>query len=138
MNRNKTAFTLVEILIVVAILGILVAIVVPEFSSASEDSKLSNLMSNLYLIRAQLELYKMHHNETYPTNINVQMTIKTDADGTINESGSCGPYLHIFPANPFVEHPVKAVKTNGTPGDGWSYDFTTGVIVANTAGHGDL
>ena len=138
MNHNKTAFTLVEILIVVVILGILAAIVIPQFTSAAEDSKLSNLMSNLQSIRAQLELYKMHHNETYPTNINTQLTSKTDSDGTINPAGAYGPYLHIFPANPFIDDPVEGVKTSGAAGEGWSYTAATGVVVANTAGHGGL
>ena len=138
MKRDKTAFTLVEILIVVVILGILAAIVIPQFTSAAEDSKLSNLMSNLQSIRAQLELYKMHHNEVYPTNINTQLTSKTDSDGTINASGAYGPYLHIFPANPFVENAADAVKTGGGAGEGWSYNSTTGVILANTTGHGSL
>jgi len=138
MHRKETAFTLVEILIVVLIMSILAAIIIPQFTSASEDSKLSNLMSNLQSIRAQLELYKMHHNETYPTNINTQLTSKTDSDGTVNASGAYGPYLHVFPANPFVDDPVDAVKTEGKAGEGWDYDNTTGVIVPNTAGHGSL
>lgn len=138
MNRNKTAFTLVEILIVVVILGILAAIIIPQFTSAAEDSKLSNLMSNLQSLRAQLELYKMHHNEAYPTNINTQLTGKTDSDGTINASGVYGPYLYIFPANPFVDDPVEGVKTGGGAGEGWDYNSTTGVFLANTAGHEGL
>jgi general secretion pathway protein G len=138
MKHKQTAFTLVEILIVVVILGILAAIVIPQFTSAAEDSKLSNLMSNLQAIRAQLELYKMHHNETYPTSINEQLTSKTDSDGTINASGAYGPYLHIFPINPFVDDPVEAVKTTGGSGEGWSYNSTTGVITANTTGHTTL
>ena len=138
MNCNKTAFTLVEILIVVVILGILAAIVIPQFTSAAEDSKLSNLMSNLQSIRAQLELYKMHHNEAYPTNINTQLTGKTDSDGTINASGAYGPYLYVFPANPFIDDAVEAVKTGGAAGEGWDYTSATGVIVPNTAGHGNL
>jgi len=143
VKRDKTAFTLVEILIVVIILGVLAAIVIPQFSSAAEDSKLSNLVSNLQSIRAQLELYKMHHDENffgtkYPTNINTQLTSKTDADGTLNGSGAYGPYLHIFPANPFVEDVAEAVKTGGAAGEGWSYTAATGVIVANSTGHSGL
>ena len=143
MNCNKPAFTLVEILIVVTILAILAAIVVPHFVSAEEESKLTNLMSNLQSIRTQLELYKMTHDRTffgssYPTNINTQLTNKTKASGAINASGAYGPYLHIFPANPFIDDPVKAVKTSGGAGEGWSYNPATGVIVPNTAGHGGL
>jgi len=138
MNRKQTAFTLVEILIVVIILTILAAIVVPTFTSASQDSKLSNLLSNLQSIRAQLELYKMHHNEMYPTNIDTQLTGKTDSDGTINASGAYGPYLHMFPANPFIDDPAEGIKTGGNAGEGWDYDSATGVIIPNTAGHGGL
>jgi general secretion pathway protein G len=138
MKDGKTGFTLIEILIVVIILGILAAIVIPQYTSASEDSKLSNLMSNLQAIRGQLELYKMNHNETYPTNINTQLTGKTDLDGTINPAGLHGPYLHISPQNPFVDDPVEAVKTAGGAGEGWNYNSATGVIIPNTAGHAGL
>ena len=52
MNRNK-GFTLVEILIVVIILGILAAIVVPKFTEASDDAKLSALTTDLKIVRSQ-------------------------------------------------------------------------------------
>jgi len=138
MSSKNTAFTLIEILIVVMILAILAAVIIPQFTNAAEDSKLSNLMSNLQSIRAQLELYKIHHNDTYPTDINKQLTLKTDADGTLNPAGAFGPYLHIFPKNPFIEDPVKAAKATGGVGEGWDYDSATGVVTANTAGHGNL
>ena len=138
MSHKNTAFTLIEILIVVMILAILAAIMVPQFTNATEESKMANLLSNLQSLRAQIELYKMHHNETYPTDINKQVTQKTDSDGTLNAAGAYGPYLHIFPANPFVDDPVKAVKTTGAAGEGWSYNSATGVIRPNTAGHGNL
>jgi len=138
MNKKNRAFTLVEILIVVMILGILAAIVIPQFTSAAEDSKLSNLKTNLQSIRAQLELYRHHHNKTYPTDLTAQLTQKTDSDGTINASGAFGPYLHKFPGNPFVDDPAEAVKTSGAAGEGWDYTAATGIILANTAGHGSL
>jgi len=138
MNSNKMGFTLVEILIVVVIIAILAAIVIPQFTSAAEDSKLSSLRTDLQSIRNQLELYQMQHNKTYPTDITAQLTQKTDSDGTINPAGICGPYLHKFPSNPFVDDPDEAVKTSGAAGEGWAYTAATGVILANTAGHGGL
>jgi len=138
MYRHNIAFTLVEILIVVLILVILAAIVIPEFDSGAEDAKLSNLKTNLFLLRTQLELYRIQHRPTtYPSEINVQLTGRTDSDGTINAGGTCGPYLNMFPANPFVDDPVKAVKISGG-GRGWDYDSATGVIAPHTAGHEGL
>jgi prepilin-type N-terminal cleavage/methylation domain-containing protein len=50
MKTKRSGFTLVEILIVVVILGILAAIVIPQFTEASTEAKLSSLCTdrNLY------------------------------------------------------------------------------------------
>jgi len=89
------------------------------------------MQTNQQSIRAQLELYKKHHNGAYPTDITAQLTKKTDADGTINASGAYGPYLREFPGNCYVEDPVEAVKTTGKFGEGWDYDPATGVFSIN-------
>ena len=57
-NRIKKAFTLVEILIVVVILGILAAIVIPRFSDASHQARESALKDNVRFLRSQIQLYK--------------------------------------------------------------------------------
>jgi general secretion pathway protein G len=130
-----TAFTLIEILIVVMILAILGSVVVAHFNDASEDSKESNLQTNLQSIRAQLELYKMQHNDAYPTHIEKQLTNKTDVDGNADSNGAYGPYIPTFPANPYIDDPVKATGTTGRPGEGWRYNPTTGVITPATDGN---
>ena len=132
MNRRLTAFTLIEILMVVMILAILGSVVVAHFNDASEDSKESNLQTNLQSIRAQLELYKMQHNDAYPTDITKQLTNKTDIDGNVDSNGAYGPYLPLFPANPYIEDPKKAVMTTGKAGEGWRYKAATGVITPAT------
>ena len=139
MNRNKQGFTLVEILIVVIILGILAAIVVPQFTEASSDAKLSNLTTNLQSVRAQLELYRLHHNGSYPpTDVTSALTKKTKSDGTVDAAGTYGPYMQQFPANPFIDVAADAVKTDGAAGSGWSYTAGTGVFIAATAAHTGL
>src|SRR4051812_30068514 len=55
--QQRRAFTLVEILIVVIILGILAAIVMPKFSSASVEAKRGSLSSTLNTVRGQIEFY---------------------------------------------------------------------------------
>ena len=60
-RTRKTGFTLVEILIVVIILGILAAIVIPQFTSASQDARKNSLVSQLQTIKSQLELARLQH-----------------------------------------------------------------------------
>ena len=58
-------FTLVELLIVVIVLAILAAIVVPQFSAASNDAKLRALDTTLANMRAAIDLYYQQHGK-YP------------------------------------------------------------------------
>jgi len=115
--KARSGFTLVEILIVVVILGILAAIVIPQFTEASTEAKTSSLMSDLQTVRSQIELYKIQHGDALPGD--------TDADGAINSgdafktalttaSGGYGPYLQKFPSNPFATNgdTVTAVASN--------------------------
>lgn len=64
-TRRNRAFTLIEILIVVVILGILAAIVVPQFTQASDDAELSAAKTQLQTVRTQMELYKFEES-SYP------------------------------------------------------------------------
>jgi general secretion pathway protein G len=129
-NHVGRAFTLVEVLIVVIVLGILAAIVVPQFSSASDDANLAALTTNLQTIRGQLELYKMQHNLTYPTlaSFTAQMTAGTKADGTAGTD--FGPYLMSVPVNPFSNVNTLTTEAAGS-GKGWYYNETTGEFRAN-------
>ena len=134
-TRNTGGFTLVEILIVVVILGILAAIVIPQFTNASEDAKYSSLTSQLQTLRSQLELFQVQHNGGYPdlsTNWN-QMTMYTNISGTTSTAKDTtnfkyGPYLQSAPKNAF-----EGSSTVGTAaaGVGWTYSgTTTGIIKA--------
>ena len=62
----KRGFTLIEILIVVVILGILAAIIVPQFTDAAQDANESSARSQLQTIRSQIELHRVQENGTAP------------------------------------------------------------------------
>lgn len=62
----KKAFTLAEVLIVVAILGILAAIVLPEFRSHTQQAKESAGKSNLRVLRNAIELFTAQNNGVPP------------------------------------------------------------------------
>jgi general secretion pathway protein G len=106
-------FTLVEILIVVIILGILAAIVIPQFTSASEDARKNALTGQLQTIRSQLELYKLQHRDEFPTGLQTagtiaattafnELVVKTNDAGTTDAADGevkFGPYLQSAPIN---------------------------------------
>ncbi len=131
-KRITHGFTLVEILIVVVILGVLAAIVIPEFTLAENSAKQSNLETQLQTIRSQLERYRVQHDNTYPTIEQMfnNLVASTGPDGStlgvIN-----GPYLQRKPANPFVagtNGTVVVAAGSAASTNGWTYDDTTGVI----------
>jgi general secretion pathway protein G len=157
--QAKRGFTLVEILIVVVILGILAAIVIPQFTQASTEAKLNSLCSNLQTLRSQIELYKVQHNDVPPGNtvaadgtvseaiasFGDQMAFCSGLDGADNgtkerdSTYKFGPYLERIPDNPFNGFNGVAAASGDTVG--WVYDPNTGEIhaaadsTAETAAH---
>ena len=55
--RYRRAFTLVELLIVVSILGILAALVIPSMRSTEDAGRLESMASNLRLIKTTVEFH---------------------------------------------------------------------------------
>ena len=67
--RRRGGFTLIEILIVVVILGILAAIVIPQFTDAAQDANASSARSQLQSIRSQIELHRVQTNGVAPADL---------------------------------------------------------------------
>jgi len=142
-------FTLVEILIVVVILGILAAVVIPQFTEASGEAKLSSLATDLQMMRSQIELYKVQHNDNLPGVANGTHTGtagfkdaligQTDIFGAVGTD--YGPYMQKIPTNQFVDSDVVTVgNTNGaapavdvTGNQGWFFDQDTGKLWATSS-----
>jgi general secretion pathway protein G len=126
-QRAAQGFTLVEILIVVVILGILAAVVIPQFTSASESARASSLISQLQTIRSQIELYEVQHSDTSPFADAMnwdKMTQTTDATGATSGT-KFGPYLQQPPSNPFTNSStIVDGASNATTSTGWVLDST--------------
>ena len=64
-TRRRSAFTLIELLIVIAIIGLLAAILFPAFRGAQESARQANCATNLKQIYQAVELYRQDE-KAYP------------------------------------------------------------------------
>lgn len=125
-RSSKRGFTLVEILIVVIILGILAAIVIPQFGEASGNARSSSMATQLQSIRSQLALYKLQHRDIAPeaNDFWTKMTTQTDEDGNAytagtSTSGPFGPYFDAPVVNPLTNS--SEMVGTAASGKGWVY-----------------
>jgi len=145
--KAKSGFTLVEILIVVVILGILAAIVIPQFTEASTEARLSSLCTDLQTMRSQIELYKVQHSDDLPgdgtATLIEALTGQTDIYGAVGTD--FGPYVQKIPSNPFLPEAIaddieeEAGDTNlGGGNKGWHFNTLNGQFHADDDDHKDL
>jgi hypothetical protein len=135
-------FSRLEVAVVAGVLVVLGAAVIPQFSQANTDDRLNTLCGNLQLVRSQLSLNRIQHEDQWPRRavFAEQMTGRTNVKGTMNEAEGVvvyGPYLKSIPANPFT-------GGNSVDGGDWFYDEETGKFIAADGGstqgivHGNL
>lgn len=156
-GRRARAFTLVEILIVIIILGILATIVIPQFTSASQQAKENSLRDDLRFMRTQVGVFKAQHRDVAPgypggdrtaapdeATMVDHLMLHTDEGCTTSTTASSvfkfGPYLSRMPANPLNNLTTVLVVGNGAsipaPDDstGWIYKPQTQEFLSNNTG----
>lgn len=133
LNR---AFTLVEILIVVVILGILAAVVIPQFVNASDEAQVGNVETQLRTLRTQIQLFRAQSDTNdFPA------LVAGETDGTVTwEPMITNQLLQAAPVNPRTNS-SQVTETDSTGVDGideamadtdvgWFYNPDTGEIWA--------
>jgi len=137
----KRAFSIVELMIVVAVLGILAAIVVPHFRSHTTQAKEAVAKDHLRMLRSAIELYPARHGgvppgykdndpQTIPSSVYFQQQVILQ-----------GNYLRKMPKNAFNKLDTMNVLGNSetfpaeATGDyGWIYQPATKTIRLDWAG----
>jgi len=156
----KKAFTLIELMIVVAILGILAAVVIPTVQGETTKAREAAARNIVKTMRNQIELYKFNHNDqapgyiigiatSVPENIVKQFINCTKVDGSIFPSTTpmgdyiYGPYLPEMAVNPYNNLDTVAIVAVATEfsaaaddSTGWLYKVETAEIAINSTGTG--
>ena len=107
MNQNaRHAFTLIELLLVLVILGILAAVVVPQYVNRSKTAKITAAKTDISNLSAALNVFD-NDNGRFPTNEEGLDALVTQPGG--DSSDWKGPYIERgVPkdpwGNPYVYH----------------------------------
>ena len=114
---RASGFTLIELMIVVAIIGILAAIAIPKFASLIRKSAEGASKGNLGAIRSALSIYYGDMEGTYPTNL-ASLTI-------------AGKYLNPVPSSRAPNYhldsnSVTEGQSSSDDAGGWLYNNLTG------------
>jgi len=155
---GKKAFSLVELIIVVAVLGIIASLVLPQVQGYTIRSKEAAAKDTIHTVRTQIEFYKFDHDGTPPGYqlgaLAPLLTLERQFIGTSMLDGRSsanpiptglyiyGPYLQKLPENPFndlsnfkyvPEGTAFADAVDGTS-SGWLYKKETAEFKINWPG----
>lgn len=126
---HRRAFTLVELVIVILILGILAAVAAPRMFDTAGNAKTSATRHSLTVLRDAIQLYRAS-NGTLPGEAGTEADLKTDLATMLNgpfpraEVGNLGDTVRIQTSG-------SALSVSGA--QSWAYDNVSGELILNHA-----
>jgi general secretion pathway protein G len=99
-RRAQAGFTLIEIMVVVVIIGLLAAVVVPQFLSKVDDARVTKAKQDIQAIETALTMYKLD-NYTYPTTEMGLKALVQKPDPTVAKNWRPGGYLQHLNKDPW-------------------------------------
>jgi len=141
MLAKRRAFSLIELVVVIVILGIIATIALPRIGRTAIGASESGLRQDLAIMRSAIESYRAEHRGALPalSDMPAALIQFTDINGTVSATQTAtaiyGPYLTQIPPQKVGQNAGStafAATAGGT--EGWVYDETTGAISANATG----
>ncbi len=104
-RRSSVGFTLIEILIVVVILGILAAVIVPQFSNAQSSTRATAMRSQLGSLRNQVAAWQIQNGGAVPGGPGGTSTAMFQ---TLADDGYIKPTVNAAPGFVWLWNPTTA------------------------------
>lgn len=136
-RRSRTAFTLVDMLVVMVIMSILAAKAIPRFAQFDQDARMNSMRVNENLLNQAIQRYRAEHGGRTPTISQAslpQLLSRTDVNGNIGRTAAhkYGPYLDRIPPNTLNENSSVYSTTSTSPNvtnlRGWWYNAAIGRV----------
>lgn len=97
VRRRRSGFTLIEVLLVLAILVILGSFAVGMFSNTRQSANMRAARSQIGLFKTQIDLYELDLN-TYPPDLE---SLRAPPANLVNPHKWNGPYIEAIPNDPW-------------------------------------
>lgn len=117
-TRISRAFTLVELLLVVLILGLLAAVAIPRLAHSGRDTRANACLANTHMVNTQIEIFASTNGGQYPADEN-EFTAKILKNADIFPDGApqCpygAAYVYDAATRRVVPHPHKKVTAEAS------------------------
>jgi general secretion pathway protein G len=112
--KTARAFTLIEIMVVVVILGILAATIIPQFIGTTNSAKIGTAKSNIAELETQIERFNLNMDRYPTTQEGLDVLVNPPADD--EDKKWRGPYIKLLRDDPWG-NPFQ-YRSPGTQGAG--------------------
>ena len=132
--RHQSGFTLLEVMVVVVIIGVLMAIIVPNVLGRADDARVTAARTDVNNLMQALKLYKLD-NLRYPSaEQGLQALVAKPTVGVIPPNWR--PYLDKLPSDPWG-HPYQFANP-GLKGEIDVYSFGADGVVGGEKNNADI
>lgn len=128
MKRStKSAFTLIEMMIVIVVIAILIGVLLPQFRGTQDEASIQRARSELRTLATALESYYIHNSNAFPTTLTTLNTatprivsstpndpFRTGSNAYTYYLSSNGQYYVVFSYGPNRAAEITGIGTTGT------------------------